>query len=75
MSRDEWYSRYRDAVLETNFDKLLQRIDEAERAIAERASLDGQVPPGERRELQESKSLLQVLRKERIELHNELGRE
>jgi hypothetical protein len=41
MSRNESYARYRDAILETNFDKLLDRIKEAENAVAERALLDG----------------------------------
>jgi hypothetical protein len=74
MSRNEWYARYRDAILETNFDKLLERIKEAENAVAERASLDGEVSAEERRELQESKNSLRMLRVERTELHADLGR-
>jgi hypothetical protein len=72
LSRDEWRALYRNAVLETNFDKLVARIDEAEKAIAERVSLDGEVSAEERRELQDSRNSLRILRTEHTELHADL---
>ena len=73
MSNEKWFALYRDAVLETDFDKLLERISTAEKAIAERLSLDGQVSEEERRELQDSMNSLLILKKERTE-HTELHR-
>jgi hypothetical protein len=69
MARNEWDALYRDAVLETNFDKLLERVNEAENAIAARLSLNGQVSAEERRSLQAAKNSLRMLRNERTELH------
>jgi len=69
MSQDQWRTLYRNAVLETNFHKLIERIKTAEKAIAEQLSLDGSVSAEERRELQDSKYSLLGLRSERTELN------
>jgi hypothetical protein len=74
MSQNEWRALYRDAVLETDFGKLLERINEAEKAIAGRASLDGEVSAEERRELQDSRNSLRMLKTERTELYPDLDR-
>jgi hypothetical protein len=68
MSQDQWQTLYRDAVLETNFHKLIERIKAAEKAIAERLSLHGNVSAEERRELQDSRNSLLGLRNEGTEL-------
>jgi len=72
MFRNEWRALYRRAILETDVDKLLERVNEADNAIAERLSLDGEVPAGERRELQAAKNSLRLFRNERAELHADL---
>lgn len=74
LSRGEWRALYRSAVLETNFDKLVERINEAEKAMAERVSLDGEVSAQERRELENSRNSLRILRTERTELHADRDR-
>lgn len=58
----EWQELYRDAVSETDFDKLEERIVAAEKAIAERSSLNGEISLDERRKLQLSKEALQILK-------------
>jgi hypothetical protein len=72
MVRNDWHALYRDAVMETNFDQLFQRVNEAEKAIAERLSLNGQVSAEERRELQNARNSLLMLRNERAELRADL---
>jgi hypothetical protein len=44
MRQEQWQTLYKEAVLETDRDKLKERIRIAEAAIAARSSLDGQVP-------------------------------
>jgi hypothetical protein len=74
MYKDQWWARYKDAVLETNFDKLEERIDAAERAIAERLSLDGAVPADERLELQDARNALRTLKDEHRQLRDNSDR-
>lgn len=62
---NQWRKLYRDAVVETNFDTLGERVMAAEKAIADRSSLDGEVSAEERRELQDSRNSLVDLNKER----------
>jgi hypothetical protein len=70
--QNEWRALYRRAVLETDFGRLLERVHEAEKAMAERASLNGEVSAEERRELENSRNSLRILRTERTELHADL---
>jgi hypothetical protein len=74
IPQNEWRALYRHALLETDFGQLLERINEAEKAMAERASLDGEVSAEERRELENSRNSLRILRTERTELHADLDR-
>jgi hypothetical protein len=67
MSNEKWRVLYRNAALETNFDKLLECIKAAESAIAERLSLDGTVSEEERRELRDSRKSLLSLKNEHKE--------
>jgi len=73
MDHDKWRSLYKSAVLETNFDNLVERIKAAEEAIAERLSLDGSVSAEERRELQDSRNSLLGMRNERTSLGTDLA--
>ena len=74
MKQGKWQALYREAILETNFDKLVERVKAAEKAIAERLSLNGEVSAAERRELQDSRNALLMLAGERTELRNDLDR-
>lgn len=62
---NQWRKLYRDAVVETNFDTLGERVMAVEKAIADRSSLEGEVSAEERRELQDSRNSLVDLNKER----------
>ena len=64
QSQEQWWELYKAAVLETNWDKLEDRIKAAEEAIAKRASLNGEVSPDERVELEDTRSALLVLKQE-----------
>ena len=48
MTEYPWWEPYKSAVLETDRNKLKDRVIAAEQAIRERASLDGQVSNEER---------------------------
>jgi hypothetical protein len=52
-----------NAALETDFDRLDDRIEAAERAMAERTSFGGGVSAEEFRELEHSWDALQILKK------------
>jgi hypothetical protein len=65
-----WWKLYREAVLETDDDKLHERVQAAQKAIATRSSPDAPVATEERLTLQESREALQILKQERDELHN-----
>jgi hypothetical protein len=65
MYEEPWWERYRDAILETNFDQIEERIEAAEKAIAARSSLNGEISLDERRKLQLSKEALQILKEDR----------
>jgi hypothetical protein len=67
MNQDKWQALYREAILETNFDKLVERVKAAEKAIAERLSLNGEISAEERQELQDSRNSLATLTQERKE--------
>ena len=59
-----WWDPYKFAVLETNRNKLRDRVSAAEQAIRERASLNGQVSPAERIAIEDAMSALRMLKKE-----------
>ena len=59
-----WWEPYKFAVLETNRNKLRDRVNVAELAIRERASLNGQVSPEERIAIEDAMSALRMLKKE-----------
>src|ERR1700721_4659156 len=59
-----WWEPYKFAVLETNRNKLRDRVNEAEQAIRERASLNGQVSNEERIAIEDAVSALKMLRRE-----------
>ena len=64
MNEYPWWEPYKSAVLETDRNKLKDRVIAAEQAIRERVSLDGQVSSGERIAIQDAMSALQMLRRE-----------
>ncbi len=72
MSQDKWQTLYREAILETNFDKLVERVKMAEKAISERLSLDEEVSAEELRELQNSRNSLITLTEERKKSRTDL---
>jgi hypothetical protein len=59
-----WWEPYKFAVLETNRNRLRERVNTAELAIRERASLNGQVSPAERIAIADAMSALRMLKKE-----------
>jgi hypothetical protein len=63
-----WWKLYREAVLEMDDDKLQERVQAAQKAIAGRSSPDARVATEERLALQESREALQILKRD--ELHN-----
>ena len=68
-----WHQSYRAAVLETDWTQILQRIQEAESAIAERnhaLSLNHRGTPEERHALATALSGLTVLRGDVAEWHS-----
>lgn len=65
-----WWKLYREAVLQMDDDKLHERVQAAQKAIAGRSSPDARVATEERLALQESREALQTLKQERDELHN-----
>ncbi|MFY9729434.1 MAG: hypothetical protein WBQ04_21410 [Candidatus Acidiferrales bacterium] len=64
MSEYPWWEPYKSAVLETDRNKLKDRVIAAEQVIRERASLDGQVSSEERIAIQSAMSALQMLKRE-----------
>jgi hypothetical protein len=73
-SKSRWWTLYGEEVLESNFDKLEERIGAAEMAIAERSSQAGDVSARERLELQDALNALQVLREEQKQYGKNVGR-
>jgi hypothetical protein len=65
MYRDQWWSLYRDAVLETDNRKIHERIKAAEEAIEAFLSLGKQLTGEERLALEESRNGLETLKRER----------
>jgi len=63
-NQEPWWGLYKAAVLETNWEKLEDRINAAENAIMKRSSLDGDVSPDERVALEDSRNGLRVLKQE-----------
>jgi hypothetical protein len=63
-NQEPWWGLYKAAVLETNWEKLEDRINAAENAIMKRSSLDGDVSPDERVALEDSRKKLRVLKQE-----------
>ena len=59
-----WWGPYKFAVLETNRNKLRDRVNAAEQAIRERASLNGQVSSEERTAIEDAMSALRMLKKQ-----------
>jgi hypothetical protein len=68
MTVNDWSVLYRTAALETDFDRLDERIEAAERAMAERTSFGGEVSAEEFRELEESWDALQILKEDQLAL-------
>jgi len=64
MIEYSWWEPYKFAVLETNRNKLRDRVSAAEQAIRERASLNGQVSPAERIAIEDAMSALRMLKNE-----------
>ncbi len=64
MNEYPWWEPYKFAVLETDRNKLKDRVIAAEQAIRERVSLDGQVSSEERIAVQDAMSALQMLKRE-----------
>jgi len=63
----DWVAKYKEAVLEVDDARLIERIDEAEAAISSRVqAMDGTAKPDERRALEDAVNALRVLRKERL---------
>jgi hypothetical protein len=63
MMENQWPALYMNAALETDFDSLGDRIEAAERSMAERTSFGGNVSVEELRELKDSWDSLQTLKK------------
>jgi hypothetical protein len=59
-----WWEPYKFAVLEMDRNKLRDRVNAAEQAIQERASLNGQVSPAERIAIEDAMSALRMLKKQ-----------
>ena len=64
MAEYPWWEPYKFAVLETDREKLKDRVIAAEQAIRERASLNGQVSNEERIAMEDAMSALRMLKKE-----------
>ena len=64
MAEYPWWEPYKFAVLETDREKLKDRVIAAEQAIRERASLNGQVSNEERIAIEDAMSALRMLKKE-----------
>jgi hypothetical protein len=63
--RDQWWTPYRDAVLETDNSKILERIRVAEEAIEAFLSFSQRLTAEERLTLEESRNRLATLKRER----------
>jgi hypothetical protein len=66
MTVNQWSALYKKAALETDSNRLDDRIEAAERAMAERTSFGGDVSAEEFRELQESWDALQILKEDQL---------
>jgi len=64
MIEYSWWEPYKFGVLETNRNKLRNRVNAAEQAIRERASLNGHVSNEERIAIEDAISALKMLRRE-----------
>jgi hypothetical protein len=63
--RDQWWTLYRDAVLETDNSKILERIRVAEDAIEAFLSFSPRLTAEERLALEESRNRLATPKRER----------
>ena len=62
-----WVAAYRDAILEVDDTKLMEKVEAAEAAISSRVqAMDGTAKPDERRALEDAVNALRVLRHERL---------
>jgi len=62
-----WVPKYRDALLELDDAKQIEKIEEAEAVISSRVqALDGTAKPDERRAIEDAINALRVLRQERL---------
>jgi hypothetical protein len=59
-----WWEPYKFAVLELDRNKLRDRVNAAEQAIRERASLNGQLSREERTAIEDAMSALRMLKKQ-----------
>jgi hypothetical protein len=64
----EWQGLFQEAVLETDFEKLLERIEAAEKSIAQRSLFGKKLTVGECLELETALYQLRALRQERTEI-------
>ena len=65
-----WWKLYREAVLQADDDKLHERVQAAQKAIAGRSSPDPRMATEEHLAPQESREALQILKQQRDELHD-----
>ena len=65
MQTQQWWTLYRDAVLETDPAKVEERIRAAEEAIGARSSLSEQLPADEQSALENARDRLRILKNER----------
>ncbi|HWO32374.1 MAG TPA: hypothetical protein VNO32_26560 [Candidatus Acidoferrum sp.] len=66
QSEIHWRNLYLVAVLETDADKLVARVNSAEAVIRARSALDGEISSEEQTALQKALSALSVLKRERL---------
>jgi hypothetical protein len=66
QSEIHWRNLCLVAVLETDADKLVARVNSAEAVIRARSALDGEISSEERTALQKALSALSVLKRERL---------
>jgi hypothetical protein len=64
MTDTRWQELYKAAVLETDRNKLEERVKMAEDAMRARMALDGEIPGDERTAIQEALSALRTLKQE-----------
>jgi hypothetical protein len=64
LNGNDWRELYRDALLESDPEKLGERVDAAQEAIRARVSLDGDLPSHERIAIEAALNALTMLKPE-----------